>query len=207
MSSALASFIAFVAGAVVLVLLPGPDTLVVMRSVLRGGRHGGIRASAGVLCGLMVWIAVSVLGLSAMLHASHIGYEILRIVGACYLIWIGLQSVRSLLREIPASTDNTRFTGSGGFVAGFLTDVLNPKIGVLFIGFLPGFVPDGYPVTTTTLALGAIYLALTAVYFALLVAAAGKIQTWMQTPRIRRRLDAIAGVTLIGFGIRLATEA
>ncbi len=206
----LASLLAFTAAAVMIVVLPGPDTLVVVRSLVRGGRAEGIRTSLGVLCGLLVWVLAAVLGLSALLQASEVGYDALRMLGACYLVWMGVQTIRSLRREAPTefaeSAKSSPLPSSSGFTAGFLTDVLNPKVGVLFISFLPGFVPQGYSMTLTTLGLGALYVALTAIYCAVLVAASGKILTAMRTPRIRRRIDGAAGLTLIGFGVRIATE-
>ncbi|WP_040796213.1 LysE family translocator [Nocardia higoensis] len=206
----LAMLLSFAVAAVLLVVLPGPDTLVVVRGLVRGGRREGLLTSAGVLCGLLVWIAAAVLGLSALLQASEIGYEALKLVGGCYLIWVGVQSLRSLLTTAPQLTDpvgSPAPSRSGGFGAGFLTDILNPKIGVLFISLLPGFVPDGYPVAWTTFGLGLFYVALTAIYCATLVIASGTIAGWMQTPRIRRRIDGLTGLVLVGFGVRLATEA
>lgn len=204
----LAAVLSFTLAAVVLVLLPGPDSLVVVRSLVRGGRGAGIRTAAGVLCGLAVWVGAAVLGLSALLHASEIGYEVLEAVGACYLVWLGVQSLRAL--RAPATVAELRTTGPldrlGYFGSGLLTDILNPKIGVLFVSFLPGFVPAGYSPVWTTLAFGALYIALTALYCAALVLAAGSLSTWMQTTRIRRRIDALTGTILITFGLRLATE-
>ncbi|MFB7719230.1 LysE family translocator [Nocardia sp. NPDC056100] len=207
----LAAIVSFTVASVVLVVLPGPDTLVVVRSLVRGGRGAGIRTSIGVLCGLMVWVGAAALGLAALLQASQLGYEILKIVGACYLLWLGVQSLRALRR--PAVVDSAAHSSPvspldrlGSFGAGLLTDLLNPKIGILFVSLLPGFVPDGYSVGWTTVGLGGIYVALTAVYCAALVMGANAIGDWMRSDRIRRRLDAIAGVALVGFGIRLALE-
>lgn len=207
----------FTVAAVLIVLLPGPDTLVVVRGLVRGGRAGGVRTAAGVLCGLVIWVAAAALGLSALLRASEVGYEVLKIAGAAYLIWIGVQSLWSIRRtaaEVAQTGDGPMAPvpaeaprGGSGFRAGFLTDILNPKVGVFFVSFLPGFVPHGYAVGPTTLLFGAIFVALTAVYCAALVAAAGTIATWMQAPRIRRRLDALTGLVLVGFGVRLATDA
>ncbi|MEU1954016.1 LysE family translocator [Nocardia rhamnosiphila] len=211
----LTSLVSFTLAAVLLVILPGPDTLVVLRGLVRGGRREGVLTSIGVLCGLMVWMLAAVAGLSALLQASELGYDALKIIGACYLVWMGVQSLRSVLRAAPAvaaadpapTRPVSPMSRAGGFGSGLLTDLLNPKIGIVFISFLPGFVPHGYSVGWTTLTLGALYIVLTAIYCAILVAAAGKIATWMQIPRVRRRLDAIAGMTLIGFGGRLATES
>ncbi|MTE11471.1 LysE family translocator [Nocardia aurantiaca] len=209
----LVALLSFTIASIVLVVLPGPDSLVVMRSLVRGGRSAGARTSAGVLCRLMVWVAAATLGLSALLRASEIGYDVLEIVGACYLIWIGVQSLRSLRHTARVAAEGNGPVGSaapwdrvGSFAAGFLTDILNPKVGVLFLSLLPGFVPDGYPVGLTTLGLGVLYVALTALYCAGLLAVSGLIATWMRTPGIRGRLDALTGLVLIGFGVRLATD-
>ncbi|MGB3303382.1 LysE family translocator [Gordonia sp. (in: high G+C Gram-positive bacteria)] len=207
----LSSVASFTVASALLVLLPGPDSLVVMRGIAKGGKAGGIRTSLGVLCGLLVWIVAAALGLSAILQMSEIGYEILKVVGACYLVLLGVQTLRSIRKIRNDATDeatnaDTGATRPAGFLTGFLTDILNPKIGVMFITLLPGFVPSGYSATWTTLAFGVIFLALTAIYFAALVLAANQISTWMAAPRIRRRIDLVTGSVLIGFGIRLATE-
>jgi threonine/homoserine/homoserine lactone efflux protein len=96
--------------------------------------------------------------------------------------------------------------GGSGFGAGFLTDILNPKVGVFFISFLPGFVPAGHSVGWTTLGFGIWYTVLSALYFIGLIAVSGTIATWMAQARVRRRLDALTGLVLVGFGLRLATE-
>lgn len=209
MLSAIASF---TFASLLLVLLPGPDSLVVMRGLARDGRTGGIRTSLGVLAGLTVWIIAAVLGLSAILQMSEIGFQVLKIVGGCYLVILGGQTLWSMWQmraSAPGAGDPVAQSVGGrraGFFTGFLTDILNPKIGIMFITLLPGFVPDGYSVTWTTLGFGLIYLALTFIYFAALVLAAGRIGAWMQTPRIRRGIDLVAGFALVGFGIKLATE-
>ena len=211
----LAALLSFVVTATLIVLLPGPDTLVVLRGVVRGGRGEALRTAAGIVCGLMAWVTAAVLGLSALLQASETGYEILKIVGACYLVWMGISSVRALLRTAPdlaAAHESVPPAGRkagllfAGFTAGLLTNILNPKIGILFISLLPGFVPDGSSTGWTTLGLGAIYIALTAAYFTVLVGAAGRIAGWLQNTRLRRRVEAIGGVALIGLGVRLALE-
>ncbi len=211
----LVALVSFTLASILIVLLPGPDSLVVVRGLVRGGRSGGASTAAGVLCGLVVWVAAATLGLSALLQASEVGYDVLKVAGACYLIWIGVRSLLSIRRtaaEVAVSGDGPMapapLLGGSGFAAGFLTDVLNPKVGVFFVSFLPGFVPHGgYSVGWTTLAFGAIFTALTAVYFLCLIAVSGTVAAWMRTPHIRRRLDALTGLVLVGFGVRLATEA
>jgi threonine/homoserine/homoserine lactone efflux protein len=210
----LAALLTFTTASVLIVLLPGPDTLVVVRNLLRGGRRQAARAAAGVLAGLAVWVTTAALGLSALLRASHAGYDALRLVGAAYLFYLGVQSLRS--RAVPMSAEpamqqpepgrRRRALLGNGFGAGLATDLLNPKVGVFFVTFLPGFVPHGANVAVASAAFGAIFIAETAVYFAVLVGLAAKVTRWMNDPRIRKRLERATGVVLLGFGIRLATE-
>src|SRR3954468_24924512 len=204
----LLTVLAFVGAATLIVLLPGPDTLVVVRSILRGGRRQGTLTALGNLCGLTVWVVGAAVGLAAMLEASEVGYAALRIVGACYLVFLGIQAWRSR-GQVEAGTDQgaaRRGVLGTGFRAGLLTNLFNPKVGVFFVTFLPGFVPDGASVLGTTLLFGAIFIVLTALYWVLLLGLAGQVTTWMNTPSVRRRLDAATAAVLIAFGIRLATE-
>lgn len=209
----LVALVSFTFASVLIVLLPGPDSLVVVRGLVRGGRRGGASTAAGVLAGLAVWVAATTLGLSALLRASETGYEALKIAGAGYLLWIGARSLLAVRRsagQVAAEGDGPMapapLLGGSGFGAGFLTDILNPKVGVFFISFLPGFVPAGHSVGWTTLGFGIWYTVLSALYFIGLIAVSGTIATWMAQARIRRRLDALTGLVLVGFGLRLATE-
>jgi threonine/homoserine/homoserine lactone efflux protein len=200
----LVALAAFSLAAALIILLPGPDTLVMIRSIVRGGRSRGVSTACGNLLGLAVWVSAAALGLSALLRASHLGYDVLRIAGAGYLIWLGVQSIR--LRRTPTDDRRSGLVGTG-FLAGLITNLLNPKVGVFFVTFLPGFVPHGYPVGATSLIFGAIFVLETAVYWIVLLGLAAKVTHWMNQPRTRRRLDATAGAVLIAFGARLAVES
>lgn len=197
----------FAAAATLVILFPGPDTLVVLRSVLRGGRRRGAATAAGILTGLTLWIVVAALGLAAVLRASEVLYNALRIAGACYLVWLGLQSLRAVLRSTPEHERRAGGIVGTGFVAGLVTNLLNPKVGVFFVTFLPGFVPPGYPVGWFSLLLGAIFLVLSVSYFVGMLAFAARLGSWLTNPRVRRRLDAVTGMVLLGFGVRLAVES
>lgn len=209
MATALATF---TVAATLIVLLPGPDTLVVLRNLLRHGRRRAAATVAGVLSGLALWVGAAALGLSAVLRASHDAYAVLRVAGAVYLVWLGLATLRARRpalgtpRELAAGdTARSGLLGTG-YGAGLATDLLNPKVGVFFVTFLPAFVPRGRPVGTTSILFGAIFIALTAAYFAVLLVLAGRITGWMRDPRIQRRLDRATGLVLVGFGVRLAVE-
>ncbi len=201
----LLSFLAFVGAATLIVLLPGPDTLVVVRSILRGGRRQGILTALGNLTGLTVWVAAAALGIAALLHASEVGYTVLRIVGAGYLIFLGVQAWRTR-GTVAVDQESAASLRGTGFRAGLLTNLFNPKVGVFFITFLPGFVPEGAPVGWMTVAFGVTFVALTALYWLVLLTLAARVTDWLNRPRIRRRLDVATAGVLIGFGVHLATE-
>jgi threonine/homoserine/homoserine lactone efflux protein len=196
---------AFAIAATLIVLLPGPDTLVVLRNLVRSGRPGAVRTVLGVLTGLTVWVVTASLGLSAVLRASHEAYLALRVAGALYLLWLGIQSLRA--RSAALDAPSRRSLVGTGYPAGLATNLLNPKVGVFFVTFLPGFVPAGFSVGWVSLLLGAIFVLLTIGYFALLIAASGPITRLLTTGRIRRRIERATGLVLIGFGLRLGLES
>ena len=200
----LTAVLTFTLAATLIVLLPGPDTLVVLRNLVRGGRRTAALTVLGVLCGLVVWVVAAALGLAALLRASEAAYTALRWAGAAYLLWLGVQSLRS--RAVPTGPDERRRRIGTGFSAGLATDLLNPKVGVFFVTFLPGFIPRGHDVGLTSLLFGAIFVVETAAYFTVLLLLAGRVTAWLDRPTIRRRLDRATGVVLIGFGLRLAVE-
>ena len=196
----------FSLAAALIVLLPGPDTLVTVRALVRGGRRQAVWTALGIETGLVVWVVVAVLGLSAVLRASEVAYLILRLVGAAYLVWLGVQALRSSRSPAVAPPARGGLLGSG-YRAGLLTDLLNPKVGVFFVTFLPGFVPSGRSVAGVSLLLGGIFIVETAVYLIVLIVLSGSVVRWMTTERIRRRMDRTMALVFLGFGVRLAVES
>jgi threonine/homoserine/homoserine lactone efflux protein len=204
----LTSFLPFLVASVLVILIPGPDTLVVLRNALVAGKATAARTAMGVLTGLSVWVTAASLGLTAILRASHDGYLALRIAGALYLTYFGLQALRSraLGQSVDSSTPRRSLVGRG-YRAGLATDLLNPKVGVFFITFMPAFIPHGAPVTVTTLWMGAMFVLLTGIYFAVMLTFVARLVGWLRNERYRRRLNRATGLVLIGFGIRLAIES
>jgi threonine/homoserine/homoserine lactone efflux protein len=210
----------FTVASVLVVLLPGPDTLVVVRNLMTGGRRAAMRASLGVMTGLIVWVVAAAVGLSALLTASHEAYLGLRIAGALYLGWMGLVTLRARPHKDPTDADRDASNGhmttappvgrrgllGTGFTAGLLTDLLNPKVGVFFMTFLPGFIPAGARVGLTSLLLGAIFVVLTAFYYVALLALSGPVTRWLSDGPVRRWVDRVTGLVLIAFGLRLVVE-
>lgn len=209
-----AALVTFTLAATLIVLLPGPDTLIVMRGILLRGRSAALRTAAGVLTGLTIWATAAVIGLSALLRASHAGYTAMKLAGAVYLVTLGVRALLSRdgglpVPEAPAATDAKPRRGGvlgTGYLAGLASDLLNPKVGVFFVTFLPGFVPHGASVSLTTTLFGAIFVLETALYFAILVLLMDRIVGLLRSPVVRRRLNRLTGLVLVTFGLRLATE-
>ena len=201
------AFLTFAVAGALVVLIPGPDTLVVLRAVVLGGRRAATMTALGVLTGLTVWMGAATLGLTALLRASSDGYLALRLAGAAYLLYMGIQALRSrVLGRTVEPTAAPRPLIGRGYRAGLLTDLLNPKVGVFFVTFLPAFVPRHAPVTAVTLALGAVFVVETALYFAVMLVFVRRLTAWLDRDRVRRTLNRATGLVLIGFGLRLAAE-
>lgn len=203
------AFLAFAAAAGLLILLPGPDNALVVRNALLGGRPVGLRTAAGVLTGLLAWAAAAAAGLSALLAASRIGHDVVRCLGAAYLLWLGVAALRSRGRASLATDDQhgkQRRSATVGYLTGLVTNLLNPKVGIFMITFLPAFIPRGAPVGPTALLFGATFAVETAIWFAVLLWLVGRGTAWLQRPGVQRRMEQLTGLVLIGFGVRLATE-
>jgi len=203
----LARFLPFLVASVLVILIPGPDTLVVLRNAVLAGKSTAARTAVGVLTGLSVWVTAAALGVTAILRASHDGYLTLRIAGAVYLTYFGLQALRSraLGQPVDVSAPKRSLVGRG-YRAGLMTDLLNPKVGVFFITFMPAFIPRGELVAASTIGMGAVFVLLTGVYFVVMLSFVQRLLDWMRNERYRRRLNRATGLILIGFGVRLAVE-
>ena len=206
--------LAFVPVAALLIVAPGPDVLLVVRNAGLG-RSAGLATAAGTLAGLVVHGGAAVVGLSALIAASATAFTVVKVLGAAYLVVLGVQALWSSRprRAAEPSTGGVPAPGRGteplptrrALGQGFLTNVLNPKVAVFFVAFLPQFVPAGVPVTASTALLAGVFVAMTAAYLLLLVTLTVRAAALLARPAVRRWLDRVAGAVFIGFGIRLAT--
>lgn len=138
--------LAFIVAAALLTLSPGPDTMLVLRNTLRGGRSAGLRTTLGISSGLIVHATLSALGLSVILVQSAAAFEIVKLAGAGYLVWLGIQSLRAAVRGQPPVAGAPAAGPQRPFREGLLTNVLNPKVAVFYLAFLPQFIATGDPV-------------------------------------------------------------
>jgi RhtB (resistance to homoserine/threonine) family protein len=207
-----AHFFVFIGVAALVIVVPGPDTAVVTKNILMYGRRTALGTSLGVSAGLAVWTLAAALGVASLVRASEVAFTTLKLVGALYLIWLGLQALRAAGRGYDGDFDPTGTSGRkalgprGGFRQGFLSDLANPKIGVFFTSLLPQFVDPGRPVLLPFLALGAVFVLMTVVWLSAYCLVAARAAETLLRPRVRAVLDRITGVVLIAIGLRLATE-
>ena len=197
----------FLAISILLILIPGPDTAVVTKNALLGGRRLGVSAAVGVSIGLVIWTTAAALGIAALLKASDVAFNALKIAGAVYLVWIGVQMLRTRGTP-PASAGQPAGFGHSvrAMRQGLLSDLGNPKIAVFFTSFLPQFVHGNGSAFLPLLILGGIFAVLTLAWLAAYGILVGHASAFIQRPRVRKSLDRFTGLVLIGFGVRLAFE-
>jgi len=199
----------FVLVTIPVLLMPGPDLLLVLRNSAIGGRHGGAATAAGTVTGLLVHATGAALGLSALLAASAEAFTVVKLIGAGYLLYMGVQSLRAAAaraHDVGAGPTGTAAEqlGRQAFRQGLLTNVLNPKIAAFFLAFLPQFVTPATSATAQTALLGAIFITMSVVWLAAVVLGASAASRLLSRDSVRRRLDAVAGVVFLGFAGRLA---
>ncbi|MFI6908832.1 LysE family translocator [Nonomuraea sp. NPDC050394] len=203
-AASIASFAAVVA---LLTLTPGLDTALILRTSLLSGRRPAWGVVLGVQAGILVWGLAAAAGLSALLAASHLAYEILRWAGVAYLVYMGARILWDARHPAPPeAAPVTDQTFARAFRRGLLTNLLNPKVGAFYVAMLPQFMPDDVPPALMGLALAGVHVGEGLVWSALLVAFATFMGGVLRTPRVRRLLDRLTGVVIIGFGVRLAVQ-
>ena len=199
-----AALIAFVLAAGLLTVTPGIDTALVLRTAGVEGARKAALAGLGIALGCLAWGVFVALGLGLLLQASELAYTIRRWAGAADLVWLGINLIRSP-REglIEAEAEKT---GGGGtwFWRGLLTNLLNPKVGIFYVSFLPQFIPAGADVQSTTILLAAIHAGLGLTWFGALILATRPIAAALRRPGTVRLLDRLTGGLFLMFGARLA---
>lgn len=216
-----ADLLTFTLLATLLTLTPGADTLVLLRNVLRSGTRAGMATALGGRFGLAVHATLSALGLSAVLAHSASAYAALKLVGACYLVWIGIQSLIAATRSGDRGADPVtsvapnrstregslleRLRLRGPFGEGLLTNVLNPKTALFYLAFLPQFVRPDDHVFVRSLLLCSVHVGISLVWFLGLSVGLGRARRFLSTRSpVHRLLEGVSGAFLTALGIRLA---
>jgi threonine/homoserine/homoserine lactone efflux protein len=204
MAALMGSLIAFTAAAALLTITPGLDTALVLRTAAVEGRRKALAAAIGIGFGCLAWAGIVALGLGALLAASELAYRLLKWVGAAYLVWLGVQLIRSRRTELSAAVALAPGGAALWFRRGVMTNLLNPKVGIFYISFLPQFIPTGANVPAMTLVLAAIHVLLGLSWFALLIGATAPLGRALQRPATIQALDRFTGGVFLLFAARLA---
>lgn len=193
--------LAFAAAAAILTLTPGADTMLVLRTAIVGGRRKGVLAGLGVCSGLFFWGAAAGLGLTAVVLASRVAYDALRVVGAAYLLFLAATALRGSGRQ----PDYAESPAPGRpYVRGLLTNVLNPKVGAFYITFLPQFIPRHSSVLVCSLLFAAVHAVEGVGWLSMVSVLCDRLAHVVRRRRVRRWLDRLTAAIFVGLAVRLA---
>jgi len=190
-----------------LTITPGADMAMVSRSVFMGGRRDAFATTLGIGAGCLIWALASAAGVAAVLAASETAYDALRLVGAAYLVWLGVQSLSAARRGYhrdPALEPGR--AGRSPFRQGLLTNLFNPKIALFYTTFLPQFIGPDDPVLVLSLAMAGVHIVLGIVWLSAYAWLLDRAVEAFRGSRVRRALDAVTGAVLVALGIRVAAD-
>jgi threonine/homoserine/homoserine lactone efflux protein len=185
----------------VLMVTPGPDMLFCLASGIRGGPRAGFLAALGAASGEVVHISASAFGLAALFRAAPVVFDAVRLAGAAYLVLLGVRALYRRDRELAGVGRAQR----GAYGRGLVTNLLNPKMALFSIAFLPQFVdPHAGSVALQFVVLGACFVALELIVDGTVGVLAGRVAGLLRGGRARRNLNVVAGSVYLGLGARVA---
>ena len=202
----LANWVTFLTAAILLNISPGPDMVFILGQTAKGGVKSGFLAMFGIWMGAFVHIIFTALGLSAILATSAVAFSIVKWMGAAYLIWLGIQAIKSKGISISVKDRNSNKSSMKIFKQGVLVAVLNPKVAIFFLAFLPQFVEAGAgPVSMQLFLHGSLIIVIAGFVELPLILIVGKLVGYLNNNvQISRWLDRSLGTLFIGLGIELA---
>jgi threonine/homoserine/homoserine lactone efflux protein len=191
---------------------PGPDTALTIRNSLLGGRRSGIFTALGVSAGQAIWALATSAGIASLLLASAILFAAIKLLGAGYLVFLGLEALWQALGPARGAAPLAKagalrlLAPANAFRQGVVSNLANPKMAVFFMSLLPQFAPAGSTSFTGLASLGAVFSAMTLVWLAGYALAIARAGDFLRRPTIKRWLAGITGAALIALGLRLASE-
>jgi threonine/homoserine/homoserine lactone efflux protein len=205
--------VAAILGVFTLVIVtPGPDTALTIRNTLVGGRQAGIATALGVVTGQAGWTLAASAGVAALIVASEPAFLALKLAGAAYLVYLGVQALAVALlpgRGTKAAAEEAsapHLPQRTAYRQGILSDLSSPKAGAFFTSVLPQFAPEGGGAFWVMLGLGLLMCTMTLVWLTAYATVMAKAGDFMRRPRVRRTIEGITGTALVALGLRLATE-
>ncbi|MFD2214760.1 LysE family translocator [Metabacillus endolithicus] len=200
-------FLTFLVLSLFVVMSPGIDTALITKRTISDGRKDGFSMALGITTGSFVHTFAAAFGLSAILLQSAVAFEIVKYVGAFYLIYLGISSFISRKKKDPAAENqqNAQMKKSA-FKQGLISNVLNPKVAMFFLTFLPQFIQTGENATQQLIIMGVIYTLLSISWFFIYVFFINYLREWLLSPKVQIIMDRATGLVLIGFGLKLALD-
>ena len=201
------NFLLFLAASVAITMAPGPDNLQVLARGISQGRAAGLVAALGFAAGISFHTTLAALGVAALLKSSPVAFEAVKLAGAAYLVWIGIKAIRT--KGLSSAHERPSQPLAVVFRQSVIGNLLNPKVTLFFIVFLPQFVnPHGaQSVMLQMFELGGVFMLQTVAVFSVFGVAAGMIGAYLKRrPKVGVWLDRLAGATFIGLGIRVALK-
>jgi len=205
------SLVAFALVAALVTVTPGADTILVLSSAARSGVSRGMATAAGTVSGVFCWGVAAAGGASAVLTASETAYTGLKVAGAAYLFWLGVAAIRASRTPPNPAVDTAQPVESASvpslrrsYLRGLLTNLLNPKIGVFYISFLPQFLPADVAALPAGILLTSVHVLEGVLFLGTVSVLADRAGGWLHRPDVSRLLDRISATVFIGFGLRLA---
>ena len=196
----LEAYIAFCLAAIAIVIVPGPTVTVVIANSLKYGQRAGLLNVAGTQAGLVVWMAVAILGLASAITLMGVWFDVIRIAGAAYLVWLGIKLLRSKGELLTAAASAPK---GGFFLQGFVVILSNPKVLLVFGALIPQFISPNGDYLHQLLLLGVSFMVIATVFDSLYAFAAGNAGSWLSKSRVRF-VEVSSGLCLIGGGLWMA---
>jgi threonine/homoserine/homoserine lactone efflux protein len=195
-------FLAFLGVSAIVIVTPGQDTALTIRNSLLGGRRSGILTAVGVSGGQAVWALATSAGVAAVLQASEPAFVAVKLAGAAYLVFLGLQTLVPVLRT---GTSKPKASPRGHPLRqGLVSNLGNPKMAIFFTSLLPQFTTG--PSFAALLVLGLIFCAMTLAWLSAYAFAVARAGDFLRRSRVRRAIDGLTGIVLVGLGLRLASK-
>ncbi|MCU5066499.1 MULTISPECIES: LysE family translocator [Bacillus cereus group] len=202
------NYLLFIITAMLIIIMPGPGFALVTKNTISYGKNGGMKTVLGTISGMMIHTIMATLGLSAILMKFSMIFTLIKYVGAFYLIYLAVKSIKSAFSKkedmLGGMDMNFKDTGTiKSFRQGFTTAILNPKTAVFFLSFLPQFIMSNQNHFFQFLLLGLTFTTLTAIWYLLYISLIRQLRTFLRKERVNRTMEGITGTVLLVFGVRL----
>ncbi|PXX71865.1 Threonine/homoserine/homoserine lactone efflux protein [Pseudomonas sp. LAMO17WK12:I10] len=197
------NLIAFTFAATLLTLTPGLDTALVLRTATVEGKQQALRAALGINAGCLSWGAAVAFGLGALIAVSELAFNVLKYCGAAYLAWLGLNMLLRPRQSLSPAGGTDKAT-TNWFFKGMMGNLLNPKIGIFYVSFLPQFIPQGQPLITWTFGLVSIHVVIGLLWSIILIGATRPLAKMLRSEKVITWMDRATGMILVLFAARLA---